>query len=166
MIRVMHLIDTLRPGGAEQLVLTTIRHLDPARFQSMVAALSTPADLVPDIGIYDLHCQRKAVDIGMREYILTAASFAGEPARVSNPAGTIQPELERAVEQALKDGKGWVHIEGEDDLAGLVVMAHAPARSILLYGQPQKGVVWVEIDAKKKHEARELLEQVKKEQKA
>ncbi len=122
------------------------------------------AGLVPDVGIYDLMCQRQAVDIEMSEYILSAAGFAGEPAVVDNPAGTVQPALEKAIEQALLDGKGWIQVEGEDDLAGLVVMARASAKSVLLYGQPHQGVVWVDIDARKKKEARELLEQVKKEQ--
>lgn len=47
--RVMHLIDTLRPGGAEHLLLTTVKHLAPARFQSIVVALSSPVDLEPDL---------------------------------------------------------------------------------------------------------------------
>jgi L-malate glycosyltransferase len=47
--RVFHLIDTLRPGGAEQLVLTTIRHLDRARFEPMVGVLGPPLELQRDI---------------------------------------------------------------------------------------------------------------------
>jgi glycosyltransferase involved in cell wall biosynthesis len=47
-IRIAHVIDTLRPGGAEQLVLTTVTHLDPARFESMVVALMPPLDLRAD----------------------------------------------------------------------------------------------------------------------
>lgn len=48
-LRVMHVIETLRPGGAEQLVLTTVRHLDRARFEPSVAALSPPLDLREDM---------------------------------------------------------------------------------------------------------------------
>lgn len=48
-IRILHLIDTLRPGGAEQLVLTTVKHLDPRRFVSMVVALAPPLDLKKDL---------------------------------------------------------------------------------------------------------------------
>jgi hypothetical protein len=120
-------------------------------------------DLVPNIGIFDLHCQRKPVDMNLREYILTAASFSGEPVRIRNPAGTVQLDLEKAVGHALQEKKGWIWIEGEDDLAGLTVMAQAPVRTILLYGQPHQGVVWVEIDAKVKKEARDLLEQIRNE---
>lgn len=47
--RVFYLIDTLRPGGAEQLVLTTIRHLDRARFEPMVGVLGPPLELQRDI---------------------------------------------------------------------------------------------------------------------
>lgn len=48
-LRVVHLIDTLRPGGAERLVLTTVKHLDPQRFRSVVVALFPPLDLKKDL---------------------------------------------------------------------------------------------------------------------
>ena len=48
-VRVLHLIDTLRPGGAEELVFTTVRHLDRHRFDPMVAVLGPPLDLMPEI---------------------------------------------------------------------------------------------------------------------
>jgi 3-deoxy-D-manno-octulosonic-acid transferase len=44
-MRVLHVIDTLRPGGAEQLILTTARHLDRARYEFVVVALAAPLDL-------------------------------------------------------------------------------------------------------------------------
>lgn len=48
-LRVLHLIDSLRPGGAERLVLTTVKHLDPERFMSVVVALLPPLDLKEDL---------------------------------------------------------------------------------------------------------------------
>lgn len=48
-LRVLHLIDTLRPGGAERLVLTTVKHLDPERFTSVVVTLFPPLDLKEDL---------------------------------------------------------------------------------------------------------------------
>ena len=48
MIKILHLIETLRPGGAERLLQTTIKHLNSDRFQSVVVALSPPLDLRED----------------------------------------------------------------------------------------------------------------------
>jgi uncharacterized protein (UPF0218 family) len=82
--------------------------------------------------------------------------------RVPNPPGTIHPKMEAEVRKVLATGLGWIEILGEDDLCSLVVMAYARMGSVLLYGQPDAGMVWVEIDAKKRQEARALLEQIKK----
>jgi len=45
--RVLFLIDTLRRGGAEQLILTTVRHLDRTQFEPAVIAMAPPLDLKP-----------------------------------------------------------------------------------------------------------------------
>ncbi len=47
-IRVLHLISTLGLGGAEQLLLTTAKHLDRSQYALRVIALSAPLDLAPD----------------------------------------------------------------------------------------------------------------------
>lgn len=119
------------------------------------------ADHVPDIAIFDLRCQRQAIDADMKEHILSAAMLGGGSVKVSNPAGAISPKLEKAVLAALKKKKGWICVEGEDDLAALVGMAYAPDSAVLIYGQPHAGAVWVGIHSKLRHEAQELLEKVK-----
>lgn len=48
-LTVIHLIDTLRLGGAERLLVTTVKHLNPARFLSKVVVLGPPFDLQPDL---------------------------------------------------------------------------------------------------------------------
>ena len=44
-VRVLHVVDTLHAGGAEHLILTTVKHLDRTRFASTVVALGPPRDL-------------------------------------------------------------------------------------------------------------------------
>lgn len=46
---VLYLIDTLRPGGAERLIVTTVAHLDPGRFTAVVVALAKPLDLQDEL---------------------------------------------------------------------------------------------------------------------
>ncbi|HJQ32246.1 MAG TPA: glycosyltransferase family 4 protein [Pyrinomonadaceae bacterium] len=38
-VRVLHLIETLGPGGAERLLHTNLKHLDPSRFESTVVTV-------------------------------------------------------------------------------------------------------------------------------
>ena len=119
------------------------------------------ADLKPDVAIVDLACQRHPVprewERAMRE-----AAGRGMDHSVPNPAGGVHPRMEEALRTLLADGSGWLLIEGEDDLCSLVVMASAPPQTLLLYGQPKMGVVWVEIDSQVQKLAQELLAKLKK----
>lgn len=47
-LRLFHLIETLRPGGAENLLLTTVQRLDPRKVFSVVGCLFPPLDLRPE----------------------------------------------------------------------------------------------------------------------
>jgi glycosyltransferase involved in cell wall biosynthesis len=53
-LRIVHIIESLRPGGAEQLLLTSLRHLDRHRFDSDVVALWAPLDIALDIEALDI----------------------------------------------------------------------------------------------------------------
>jgi glycosyltransferase involved in cell wall biosynthesis len=44
MVHVAHVIETLGPGGAERLLYTNLKHLDPARFQSTVLTVFARGD--------------------------------------------------------------------------------------------------------------------------
>ncbi len=120
------------------------------------------AGLTPDIGIFDLLCQRKEVPPEWKKKLEAAARREGGAIRAYNPPGTVQAMMEASVRDVLGIGYGWVQIEGEDDLCSLIVMAYARAGSVLLYGQPNTGAVWVEIDAKRQKEAEELLEEIRR----
>ncbi|HWW75070.1 MAG TPA: glycosyltransferase family 4 protein [Pyrinomonadaceae bacterium] len=43
-VRVLHLIETLGPGGAERLLHTNLKHLDPSRFESTVVTVFAGPD--------------------------------------------------------------------------------------------------------------------------
>ena len=120
------------------------------------------AGLMPDIGIFDLLCQRKEVPAEWKEKLADAARREGGAMRTYNPPGTVQARMEARVRDVLGIGYGWIEIDGEDDLCSLVVMAFAREGSVLLYGQPNKGMVWVEIDAKRQKEAQEMLGEIKR----
>jgi GTP-dependent dephospho-CoA kinase len=85
-----------------------------------------------------------------------------EPVRVRNPPGTITDELEESVLEALKRQAGDILVEGEDDLAALVVLAYAPRGSVVVYGMPSKGAVIVNVTEEDRENARELLGRMEK----
>ncbi|MBO5839983.1 MAG: GTP-dependent dephospho-CoA kinase family protein [Methanobrevibacter sp.] len=99
-------------------------------------------DLIPDLGIIDNRIQRKDhnYDIIRTENILEA----------DNPAGTITENLWETIEEAisltLKDSeKRIIVVEGEEDLAVLPCLLIAPEDAVILYGQPNEGLVFVNV---------------------
>ncbi|MBS7612567.1 DUF359 domain-containing protein [Candidatus Bathyarchaeota archaeon] len=86
------------------------------------------------------------------------ASIAGRVYMVRNPPGHISSEAENAVKKALADEcSSWIKVEGEEDLLTLTVIAEAPLNSIVLYGQPNEGIVVVQVDEKTKQWAKNII---------
>ena len=110
-------------------------------------------DLTPNLGIIDNRIQRKnhTHDIIQENNILEA----------ENPPGTITDDLWETIESAInsikKDGvKRQIIVKGEEDLAVLPCILIAPEDTIILYGQPNEGLVYVKAsDVKSK--AKELM---------
>ncbi|HQT44778.1 MAG TPA: DUF359 domain-containing protein [Candidatus Micrarchaeota archaeon] len=96
--------------------------------------------IIPEIIIYDTMTKRSAVSGEVSE---TLSSFCKSPQRVKNPAGTITRELEDAVKSVMSAGKGCILVDGEEDLATLIVMQCASEKWAVVYGQPDKGAVLV-----------------------
>ena len=99
-------------------------------------------DLIPHLGIIDHRIQRKDhnYDIIRTENILEA----------DNPAGTITENLWETIEQAisstLDDSENRIIVvEGGEDLAVLQCLLIAPEDAVILYGQPNEGLVFVNV---------------------
>jgi uncharacterized protein (UPF0218 family) len=109
----------------------------------------------PDLMVYDLRTERKA----MSELAEKLPSLPGEEVHVKNPAGMVTPELVIAIEKALaQKQKVKLMVEGEEDLASLVIAALAPYGTRLFYGMPRKGMVSVYVDKNVRNKARELID--------
>ncbi|MGA2239899.1 MAG: DUF359 domain-containing protein [Candidatus Bathyarchaeia archaeon] len=78
--------------------------------------------------------------------------------RVRNDPGTIGSEAWAAVEEAVESGDAMMIVDGEEDLLTLVAMAVAPLGSFVIYGQPDEGLVLVEVDDSAKKRACSFLE--------
>jgi hypothetical protein len=51
-----------------------------------------------------------------------------------------------------------VVVDGEEDLLTLVAVLHAPEKSLVVYGQPQEGIVVVRVTKQKKEMIRRIVE--------
>ena len=112
-------------------------------------------DVVPDIGFVDGQTKRQAlgedqqVDLSAFSYVLHA----------SNPAGVLTPSLRQAVAQAaVLEEPVVVVVDGEEDLAPLYIHLHVPLHAVVLYGQPNEGVVVQPSSLVTKARCRRLLE--------
>jgi uncharacterized protein (UPF0218 family) len=74
-----------------------------------------------------------------------------------NPAGTISDSLIRCIEQAIGRPGSLIVVEGEEDLAVIPLVLRAPYGAVLVYGQPNQGVVVRIIDPAAKKDAERLF---------
>ena len=76
---------------------------------------------------------------------------------VKNPAGTITQESWDAIRRAMKEDDVLIVVGGEEDLLTLPCIVESPDDSLVLYGQPSRGLVVVETTPAAKEEARLIL---------
>lgn len=105
----------------------------------------------PFLWIYDGKIMRKPIkyDLPLPTYI------------VKSRRSTISKQLQSAISDALSKKKpSRIFVVGEEDMATLYAV-YAAKDSIVVYGQPKKGVVLVESGKKSKQLALSLLEKLK-----
>ncbi|MDH4212550.1 MAG: DUF359 domain-containing protein [Candidatus Thorarchaeota archaeon] len=80
---------------------------------------------------------------------------------IYNPAATIYPEAWSTIATAIgNEEPTLVNVDGEEDLLGFPAVLLAPEESVILYGQPDVGIVWVPVNQENQKLARSLLEQM------
>jgi uncharacterized protein (UPF0218 family)/phosphopantetheine adenylyltransferase len=141
-----------KDGNPERRIVTRIQEEAP----ELVIAVGdvTSASLIaenytPDVCVVD----------GITKRGVFEGSFSAEiEYRIYNPAAMIFPEAWSAMNTAIHDGaKSLIVVEGEEDLMGFPAVLLAPEGSVMLYGQPDVGVVWVPVNKQNVAFAREYL---------
>ncbi|MBE6506972.1 MAG: DUF359 domain-containing protein [Methanocorpusculum parvum] len=105
--------------------------------------------LTPDVSVID--------GVTKRSNVVTLPKFCGRTFSVNNPAGTITEELEETLRAAYAMRPSLVLVEGEEDLAVLPLIQMLPDSAVILYGQPDEGVVFCEVTSSLRQKAGELL---------
>lgn len=168
MISIYHLTPQLRRnlkkplgilfcGSLEETVSilgTLIEKEKPAKIVTVGDRVSqdlTDQSLLPDVLIIDNKVMRKE--------ITPISATADRVVYVKNPPGTITYEAWFAVEKAIEDSQRTkIVVDGEEDLLALVAILTVPENSLVLYGQPRRGVVVVKATAEMKQQVREIVD--------
>ena len=75
----------------------------------------------------------------------------------NNPAAQITHESIDAIKKAILDPPARITVTGEEDLLVLPVCVYAPENSIVLYGQPNEGLVIVRINSEIRNKAKTIM---------
>ena len=111
-------------------------------------------DLIPSLQIIDGLEKRIKRDI-----IKLGSAFE---LKIDNPAAEITLESIEISEKAFSlNPPIRLTVNGEEDLLVLPACIHAPENSVILYGQPHKGLVLVQITTKIRNKAQALLDLMK-----
>ncbi len=107
-------------------------------------------NIIPEIAVVD--------GLTMRSPCHRIPVVKGKCIRVKNPAGTISEDLVKALEHAVRHPPVTIIVDGEEDLAVIPLVIAAPTGAIVLYGQPNEGVVLRTVDCEAKATARRFLD--------
>ncbi|HKL97576.1 MAG TPA: GTP-dependent dephospho-CoA kinase family protein [Methanocorpusculum sp.] len=107
------------------------------------------AGLVPSIGVID--------GLTKRSPYLDMPEIRGHILHVTNPAGTITDDLISALRLAMDKIPCVVMVQGEEDLAVLPLTEILPDGAIILYGQPDEGIVVCDVNDDLRANAKKLL---------
>ena len=111
-------------------------------------------DLIPSLQIIDGLEKRIKRDI-----LKLGSAFE---LKIDNPASEITLESIKIIKKAFTMNPPIrLTVNGEEDLLVLPVCIHAPENSVILYGQPNKGLVLVQITTEIRNKAQALLDLMK-----
>lgn len=111
----------------------------------------------PDLAVVDGRTKREAVDEEVRAVLDTSARSS----TVVNPPGTLSADLLAGLLEALDAPDATVlSVDGEEDLAVLPAILAAEVGASVVYGQPEEGMVHVEVTPETKAWVAALIERM------
>lgn len=152
-------LGLLIQGSVDETIKQLKRFIEeekPVRIISVGDAVSNSMiknGISPDVLIVDNRVMRKKVKPILVDVNRTL--------NIKNPPGTLTDEAWAVIEDTLKQRQTTrVLVDGEEDLLTLVAVLCAPEKSLVVYGQPQVGIVAVKVTEQKKKLARQLVEEM------
>jgi uncharacterized protein (UPF0218 family) len=146
-----------RPLGELHIDFRKIRKLSSHRRIISIGDVCTLGLLAmgirPHLAVFDHHYMRNKLDQG---FVKILASNYPRARRMSNPAGTLSEEILRDAGKLIERG-GAILIDGEEDLTALAFIMGAGKNDMIIYGQPNEGMVIVLPDEKVKKKIEKWL---------
>ncbi len=96
----------------------------------------------------------------MRKGLSASTYPAKRTYTLKNPPGVITDEARQIIRRAVREEEVVIFVEGEEDLLVLPVILESPERSLVVYGQPNEGLVVVTVTLDKKREVAEMLDRM------
>jgi len=103
-----------------------------------------------NLGIYDKKVQRQQYHSFVIEQL---KGFL----RCVNDAGNISPGMTSILTKTFDQEKAHIYVTGEEDLAAVALMLMLPLGSVIYYGQPNDGLVEMEVTEKRKEAFHKIL---------
>ena len=146
-----------KPLGALVKDATTIpRDADIVAVGDTASETLISAGYEPKLVVYDGLTRRRKVGVSK-----AISSYGGREYRVKNQAGHLDEEVLTLFQKLLAGKiKSRVFVEGEEDLTALAAISHARAGVLVVYGQPDEGLVVVRVDEKIKERVKKMLEEM------
>lgn len=115
--------------------------------------------ILPDICVYD--CKIKRIKIKIPEII---KNLDAKEIHIKNPGSHLTQDAFKAIDKALaSEVRTKIVVDGEEDLITLVAINLAPISTLVLYGQPDQGIIVVEVNDNIKKKVEKILERMKNE---
>ncbi|THE65465.1 DUF359 domain-containing protein [Salinadaptatus halalkaliphilus] len=112
------------------------------------------AGRAPDVALVDERTKRSAIEDEIRETVAAETHL-----EAVNPPAEISADVIRALVEAIaRDEPTTILVEGEEDLVALPAIVAAPEGASVVYGQPDEGMVHVQVTDDHRTEMRALLE--------
>jgi len=141
-----------------ELVMLVSRH-HPSRITAIgdvVSREALKAGIPVNLSIIDQKTMRKpAATISLKDRKIYY---------VRNPAGVITLESWDAIKKAMKERDTVILVDGEEDLLALPCIEESPDGAIVLYGQPNEGLVAIDIEPEVRREASLIIRRMTREE--
>ena len=105
-----------------------------------------------DIAIIDLIVERIPQKLFTNQFLKENVKYVAV-----NKPGTIASDLAGKIKKLIKKERGVIRVIGEEDLAATPVILLSSLKTLVLYGQPKKGVVMIEVTEKVKEKLVKII---------
>ncbi len=100
------------------------------------------------------------IDLKTKREIKENSVFNEKVVKTKNPPGMITTDLWDKIHESMDKKGSLIVVDGEEDLAVLPCILEADWDSVVLYGQPDEGIVLVKVTEEKKFDAGTIVKMI------